>query len=436
MTIKKLLLRLVFLRYYSILFCPLFVCSLLSGCHLPEISFELFQARETQRIINFADATHATSYPISVDSTVQAGETAKEFLSFGAHSGPINAIVVNREGTLAYSGGDDGRVVRASLPANKNDALQSNENVVIETILESSKPILALALSPDESMLAIAQTNSVIVADLKQKKFPHHLTRLKGRFTSLAWDPRGQLIFIGLTNGDINVWSLEDGFFTRGGKNSFDDVESYSGGVSKIVSLLPHPRGGVFFSAEELGVISIWRLIRTERELGLRDTFNVDDQDTLISNRRVIANLASRVEQIWLDESATMLYAACSDGKIRSWKIRGLDDIDSFSVGKSELFGVTGLRLPDSARPIQILAAANRQGQVTFLCRAASDSVRPEPAQLMSIGQTDALSQTVSKITSGVRSPFLWGVEKADSIILFDLHRLSSDEALLKKCLL
>ena len=344
--------------------------------------------------------------------------------SIRVHPSTINALIVAPDGRTAYSGGDEGSVVRTRLSE------KVHGQVELQTVLTGTKPVLALALSG--SLLAVAQTSSVTVFDLERQQETHRLTRVKGRITALAWDPRGELIALGMANGDVYVWSLEKGFFKPAGKNSLEALEHYIGGTSAIVGIAFHPSAGAFFVAERAGSISMWRLLRTEREMGLRDQFAVNDQVADLTERKRFADINSAVEDMWLAPDGKLLFVSGGDGKLYSWKVRGLVPQESLAFGSQPLLGVTGVSVL-GGEP-ELIVAASQDQRLKFICRTSESGrlseavrkIRQAPTKLTVFAQSGVLKIPAGRLRSGVRSSVIWGAEKSENLLVFDSSLLFS----------
>lgn len=406
-------------------------------------------------------------------------EVAREnVFVFRAHQGETNALTVSRDGSRAFSGGNDGSIVESRLskaPGKNKDGI-SRHQIVTGTVFEAKKPVLALSLSPDERYLAIAQFSAVTVVDLTTKLVAYEMTQISGRILSLAWDPRGELLAFGRANGDIFVWNLEPGFLTS--VNSLDAIESYSGGNAPIIRLVFHPSSRALFSAEQDGVVSLWRLIRTERELGLRDDWAEVDKALKGTRSATVAKLNSRLEDLWLSPGGKSLFISAQDGNVYRWKIRGLQRDGSFKVGADSSLSLFGLSLPrrlamrqkDADRDqLSLLVTTGRSQRIKLWCQDLNEGqVRPNAVPIVSskeeqvapvealpeivdgqltvptvtssksspqskegavdsrylLAQSETLQEPISLIRAGAESPVLWGIEKTGNLAIFDVSLL------------
>ena len=288
---------------------------------------------------------------------------------FAVHQAEVNAMVVTRDGSRAYTGGSDGSVIcssiiKADLQNKQGRALGS---LSVQKIVQGKKPILALALSPDERFLAATQFSAVFVVDLQTGDVVRSLTRVTGRLTSLAWDPRGEILLIGRSTGEIYGWQMSG---TRdAGKNSLRAVEQYgSAGGSPVIRIEFHPSARAFISGEQDGRLSIWRLLRTERELGLRDESAQVDQRKIGSKRVDIGRTTSRLEDLWFDRDALDVYASSADGRVMVWQLRGLESRDGLEVGTDSSISIQGMKFRSGEGQRSFLFSTGRGQKLKVFC--------------------------------------------------------------------
>lgn len=348
------------------------------------------------------------------------------------HQGAINDIVVAPDGNSVYTSGEDGNVYHVTLGAIRD---QRAKELTVRKIVSTKKPILGLALSPNGKGLAIALTSAVYVVNLEDGTLRHRFTRVKGRITAIEWDPRGELILFGTASGEVYAWSLREGWFEGQGADSFNALENYSGGTSPIASVALHPSGGAFFSAETDGVVSLWRLLRTEKEIGLRDTFAIDDQETKTTNRKSFASLRTRILTLWLNWDGSTLYAPVIDGSIYAWKVRGLVQLETLKIPGEEPYALTGMRSSATPESLDVIVTSGRRQRLLVLCAprelrgeiVGSEAVGGPKLKL--VGQSEILPNPISILRSAANSPYVWAVEKSGELYVFDSRKLLADAA-------
>lgn len=408
--------------------------------------------KSTQEI-NLQPASGVKTDQADVQTADKNQLPAESFQTFPVHRGGISSLAVTPDGFGAYTGSDDGTVTLSRVDPAAAAVPGGAKSVTTEVVFEETKPVLALGLSPDGTRLAVAQTSSIIIFDTKTREPVHTLTLIKGRITALSWDPRGELVAFGMATGDVYVWSLQQGFFEPQGEDSLDAVEHYVGGVSSIVSIVFHPSGRALFVGEEAGVVSLWRLLRTESEMGLRDKFNLDDQKLEATSRQRFASLASPIQDIWLSPEGRMLYVAASDGGVYAWKVRGLINFRKNPVSKDELLSITGAEIGAEVSGkkadrvyADLVVISGRDQKLQFFCRArdrdeavgaAPPAFYDDDSDLTFVGSSVLFPRPLAKVRLSGASGLIWATEKSTNVYLFDakvLFRSLGDSRKLAVC--
>ena len=393
------------------------------------------------------------------------------FLTHRAHSGQINALAISRFGDEAFSGGQDGKVVRSRIISHESN--RAAKSVETRVLAAGKRPILSLSLSPDESMLAVAQFSALSIYDIRKNKIIHRLDRIKGRILSLAWDPRGELLALGRANGDVYVWKVDRGL--HAGENNTEALEQYGSGSSPIVALQFHPSGRSFFSAERRGIVSFWQLLRTEEELGMLDKRALIDRSRRGKQRVVLAQLASRIEDIWQNQDGSNLFISTAEGNVYRWLIRGAQNDGALFVGSDASGSIYGMSLASKKEKTPLLITSGRGQRLKFWCQRFEvdendpryaiygttgvqviEEEPPEPAESGPnlppevVGDLEPLSESDEKneveaetpplngfigrsalfagpltlLGSGSRSTLLWAAEKTGNLLTFDASSL------------
>lgn len=391
----------------------------LSGCALPELFSRPMKLAVT--------AVHQEPTSIPVNWEQSGGDPSALDLSqvgrISLHHGAINSLVLTRDGWGVLSGGDDGQIMLTQVPEAERGKNPKMNALQVQKIVEGTKPILAMSLSPNGRYLAVAQTSFVAILDLKTKTFVHTLTRIRGRVTALAWDPRGELVAIGMAGGDIYMWSLQETFFGGKGEDSLDSLERYTGGDSPIVSIIFHPSAGAFFSVEKEGALSLWRLLRTEEEMGLRDTFAVSDQITDVTNRITFGDAGGIVEEMILSPDGSALSVVGGGGKLSTWKVRGLVAQPKSDLGRDNLLSIVTVDPEPGMGRGELLLVAEQNQKVALLCRV----LRPNEENLQggfssfkvaNLGLSEPLPKPVSLLRALPSGAVIWGAEKTDRLVI------------------
>ena len=305
------------------------------------------------------------------------------FLSLDVHKKEITALDVSADGSKAYTGGEDGSIVRTTLAGAGGRGTEWGGRVVVETIFSAKKPILALSVAPNQGSLAIAQVSSVKVLNLETGAIDSELHTVRGRITTLAWSPDSSALVLGRSNGDVFLWRVS----SAARRSSSTVLETYEGSRSPIVALLFHPTGKAFFAVERNRRVSLWRLIDTEREMGLRDDLENDIHLPEKKPKRLsLSNPPERIEDFWLDQASEVLFATGGDGSVERWRMRDFAQLPKLSLSTDAIPELSGfsVQLTQSdgvPRKTKVMVAGKRDQTLLFWC--FSDKV-PEVPQLVS----------------------------------------------------
>jgi len=132
--------------------------------------------------------------------------------NFEGHTGYINSVTVSPDGSLAASGGQDGKAFLWDLGESSANPLHT---------LDAGDEIHTLIFSPNRYWLCAASGPSVKIWDLEHKKLLQDLTppdeneaseggksTPKPKCLCLAWSQDGQTLYAGYTDNKIRVWEL------------------------------------------------------------------------------------------------------------------------------------------------------------------------------------------------------------------------------------
>jgi len=334
------------------------------------------------------------------------------FKSFPAHSGEVTALEVSSGGREAFTGGADGRVLRHQLVESSGGRML----VVSTELAKSSREILSLGLSPDGKNLAVGQYSALSLIDLASSTISRRMTRFKGRVTAISWDGEGEFLLFGLSSSRVYSWGL--GERNGQGKNSLEALSEYRGMASGVVSLITHPDGEIFFGADRTGNILVWRLIRTEENLGLRTRDGLREDENISNSARKVTSLPLEITNFSIAQAGEDIYAVTSDGLYRPWKMKGLIPRKKVRISNDTLQGFTELKL--GAQPFMV--AATREQRLKIFCGVGRDSeVDTSDAVLAAISPTFA--DSFSGIKAARNGPVLWVVQKTGSVLSLELEQ-------------
>jgi WD40 repeat protein len=308
--------------------------------------------------------------------------------------------------------------------------------VRLERVLEGKKPILAMAVSPDNRAVAVAQTGQVTVYERAGGTVPHVLTIVKGRITALQWDPRGEFLAIGRADGEIVLWRLKGSY--RAGENRLEALETYRGATSPVVGIKFHPSSRLFFAAEESGAVTLWRLLRTEEEMGLRDTTAEADLGRESDRGRSVGKVPGRASDLWLSPDGALLFVSSGEGRVFSWRVRGLVPLGDFAASQEEVLSLTGLSTgvanqgADGSGMYFILTSSRGQ-RLELFCQNSPQprqSVQPPPSRL-SLAQSRILSKPASVVRSG--GGVVWGGDREGNLLIVEERSVLSSPPVSQK---
>ena len=294
----------------------------------------------------------------SLKPAVRIPAESFSFYSPTSDDDSITSMVVARSGDKVYLGTRKGLVLELSR--------DSGSNILQRRVLySSSRPVFALALSRDSSRLAVAQYSYVAVIGLGENKLLSQLTLVDGRILSLAWDASGELLALGRANGDVFVWD--------GNTNNSRELERYSAATSPVTRLEFHPKARALFVMERNGGLYLWRILRTEYQLGLRD--ETAEIDKAQQGRVVVgfAVLPGQATGMWLDSAGTEILGLSQIGQTFSWAVRGLVRGQVVSVGPLNASALAGINVqlsPLVKRTLGMMLVGGRGQQLQVWCRA------------------------------------------------------------------
>lgn len=233
------------------------------------------------------------------------------------HAGRVNVIEDVDSTSRIYTGGQDGKVYEVSLKEDLN-----GKNVLVSKILaEGSRPIHGLSASPDGKYLAVSQFSVISVINIQNRTIEAQFHRVKGRILSMAWDVNSSMLLLGRANGDIFSWNIGDDVSKA--SDSTNVLEFYETNPSPVIKMVFHPSGRAFFAALQSGSVYLIRLVKTERDLGLR----LDTSKPGVKQGKyvvLVGKIPSSINDMILDVSTDQLLVSGADGSIHRWRLRGL----------------------------------------------------------------------------------------------------------------
>merc|ERR1712165_371075 len=131
--------------------------------------------------------------------------------NFEGHTGFINSVTVSPDGSLAASGGQDGKAFLWDLGENTNNPLHQ---------LDGGEEVSTLVFSPNRYWLCAASGSVIKIWDLEHKKSVEELKvpnesdgsdkpAIEPKCLSLAWSTDGQTLYAGYSDNKIRIWELQ-----------------------------------------------------------------------------------------------------------------------------------------------------------------------------------------------------------------------------------
>ena len=131
--------------------------------------------------------------------------------NFEGHTGFINSVTVSPDGSLAASGGQDGKAFLWDLGENSNNPLHQ---------LDGGEEVSTLVFSPNRYWLCAASGPCIKIWDLEHKKSVEELKvpnesdgsdkpAIEPKCLSLAWSTDGQTLYAGYSDNKIRIWELQ-----------------------------------------------------------------------------------------------------------------------------------------------------------------------------------------------------------------------------------
>lgn len=154
--------------------------------------------------------------------------------------------------------------------------------------LKSKQPLfqidgspLAVAFSPDATMLAVARKHAVILIDMSTGREIRTLWGHNGLVRTLAWSRDGHLLATGSTDQTVRLWDPESGAERR----------RFRGHAATVLRLAFHPCAEQLVSADMFGTLKVWDLHRDQRGVILPSraevcdiTFSPDGQHVFVAH--------------------------------------------------------------------------------------------------------------------------------------------------------
>lgn len=196
------------------------------------------------------------------------------------HSGLVDDIIILPDETTLASTSRDMTVKLWDLKQNKE----------IKTFTKGDDFVFAIAVSPNEDFLAIAEGKLIQIIKLKTFEKVATLKNHKQIITDLAFSPQGEKLASASFDGKVIIWNM----------SSFGQNKILNGHTKAVLSLSFYQRGRLLASSSEDKTIRIWDVAHS------KEVSKID-----------LLHIANSI--IFMPEELSLI-AGLDNGQIFTWK--------------------------------------------------------------------------------------------------------------------
>ncbi|NLF24713.1 MAG: WD40 repeat domain-containing protein [Deltaproteobacteria bacterium] len=187
------------------------------------------------------------------------------------------------------------------------------------------EPIELVTFSENSNIVALSHGSAVKLFSAGRWEKIGSLLRLKSRITAMDFHPDGRSLLLGAGDGQIYRWHFEKEAAASTLDEQERSLERYSGHAEAINTLIYHPFGRVFFSADWSGVLSAWFGYDSAPHAGMYDK---NALGPLFFSRKPLRQKENRrglspIERLNISADGRTLLAGLGDGGLEAWKVRG-----------------------------------------------------------------------------------------------------------------
>ncbi len=202
------------------------------------------------------------------------------------HAGRIKSLDISNDGRYIISCADDYTV----------RVWRMNDFSMTQTIDEGMAELTSVAFAPDNQTIAWSESNGTVRVRSLNGRWLHKFNETPISANSVGFDPQGEWISAGFTDGSIHLWDISSGELVQ-------TLKSHTLGVTELEF---SPDGRWLASGSQDGLIYIW----------LRGAEGFDPDPTFVLSGHIAA-----VNCISFSPNGDQLASASSDHSIRIWKI-------------------------------------------------------------------------------------------------------------------
>jgi len=228
--------------------------------------------------------TFASTYSSANFSQLWNIHTGELIRTFSWHSGAVNCVAINPNGTTLAGGSYDQQIKLWNLETGQE----------ISTIKGHSFLIWSLAFSPDgETLASGSRDNTIKLWNLKNGEEIRTLTGHSESVFSVVISPDGNTLASGSYDHTIKLWNLKNG----------EEIRTLTGHSESVFSVVISPDGQIIASGSGDNTIKLWHL-KTGQEI------------------RTLSGHSSSVYSVAISPDGQIIASGSGDNTIKLWNLK------------------------------------------------------------------------------------------------------------------
>lgn len=202
---------------------------------------------------------------------------------------------------------------------------RNGELVEARLLFDRQAPITAAAAFPEQALVATAAADGI---QLTRGGAPWKtLSKLKARIWSLAFEPNGNSLIIGGSDGLVYRWNYT--FSPSSSRDEEKELERYVGHSGSVTSVVYHPQGRLFFSGDWQGILSAWLQYGSDAYGGNYDEnlFGRRFFGEASTRRNASRNNRESIEHITISPDGRLMAVGCNNGGVELVSVRGFNSV-------------------------------------------------------------------------------------------------------------